>query len=80
MKIENALCRLSGLKKGTGSVGEIVLDVYLDNGKCTDGIPRLSERGEFMPRFRREGGVVNVKMQPVDLNRAMLSIVPDEFR
>jgi len=79
IKIENALCRLSGLKKGSESVGDIVLDVYLDDEECADEVLRLLERGEFMSRFR-EGGVANVKMQPVDLNRAMLSIVPEEFR
>jgi len=40
---------------------------------------RLSGRGEFMPRFQ-EGGVVNVRTQPVDVTRAMASIMPEGFR
>jgi len=79
IKIETALCKLSELKKRSESVGEIVLDVYLDDEECAVEVLRLSERGVFMPQFR-EKGLVNVWMQPIDLNRAMLSIVPEEFR
>lgn len=32
-----------------------------------------------MPRFR-EGGLINVEAQRVDMHRAMLNIVPEEFR
>ena len=77
-KIENALCRLWELKKGTESVGGVVVEVYFDRGGLADEVLRLSGRGEFMPRFQ-EGGVVNVWTQPVDLNRAMASIMPEGF-
>ena len=74
--IENALCRLWELKKGTESVGRIVLDVHFDNAKLADKVSKLLGRGEFMPRFQ-EGGVVNIGMQPVGLNCAMASIMPE---
>lgn len=68
MEIENALCRLTELKKGTGFVPEIVLDVHFDHKQVANEVSRLLERGEFMPRFQK-GGVVNV----------ILSTVPEMF-
>ena len=79
LKIESALCRLWELKKGTEPAGGVVVDVRFDRGGLADGILRLSERGEFMPRFQ-EGGVVNVRTQPIDLKRVMDSITPEGFR
>jgi len=66
------------LKKRAESVDEVLLDVYFDKEELATEVVGLSERGEFMPRFR-EGGVVNVKTQPMYLNGAMLWIVPEEF-
>ena len=68
MEIENALCRLTELKRGTGFVPEIVLDVHFDHKQVANEVSRLLERGEFMPRFQK-GGVVNV----------ILSTVPEMF-
>jgi len=79
MKIESALCRLWELKKGTESAGVVVVDVYFDRVGLGDEFLRLSGKGEFMPRFQ-EGGVMNVRTQPIDLNRAMASIMPDGFK
>lgn len=78
VKIENALCRLAELK-GTESTGGVVLDVYFDDKEPANEVLRLAERGEFMPRFQ-ERGVVNVCTERMDLQRAMLRIVPEEFR
>ena len=77
-KIENALCRLWELK-GTGSADMVVVDMYFDLVGLGDEVLRLSRRGEFMPRFQ-EGGVLNVRTQPVEVNRAMASIMPEGFR
>ena len=79
LEIENALCRLWELKKGTESVDVVVVDVHFDCAGLGDEVLRLSGRGEFMPRFQ-EGGVVNVGTRPVDVNRAMASIMPEGFR
>ena len=76
LKIENALCRLWQLKRGTEYMGEVVLDVHLDEKKLAEEVFRLSERGEFMPRFQ-EGGVVKVRRQPIDLDRPPFSVVPE---
>lgn len=73
------MCRLWELKKGTESEGVVVVDVYFDREGFGDEFLKLSRRGEFMSRFQ-EGGVVNVRMQPIDLNRAMASITPEGFR
>ena len=78
-KVENALCRLTELKKRAKSLDEVVLDVYFDDEELATEVSMLSEGGGFMPRFR-EGGVVNIRTQPVDLTLAMLSIVPEEFK
>ena len=56
-----------------------MVDVYFDREGFGDEFLKLSRRGEFMSRFQ-EGGVVNVRMQPIDLNRAMASITPEGFR
>lgn len=77
--IGNALRRLTGLKKRTESPSEAVLDVYLDDKGLASGVSMLSGRGDFMPRFQGKG-VINVRTQPMDLNRAMLSILPEESR
>lgn len=74
--VENALCRLWELKKGTESVGRIVVDVHFDDAELAGEVSKLFGRGEFMPRFQ-EGGVVNIGMQPVGLNCAMASIMPE---
>ena len=79
LKIENALCRLWELKKGTELADMVVVDVHFDRVGLGDEFLRLSGRGEFMPRFQ-EGGVMNVRTQPIDLNRAMASIMPEGFR
>ena len=79
VKLENALYRLTGLKQRTKSVGKVVLDVYFDDEKLAIEMLRLSERGEFMPRFQQVG-MLNVKMQAVDLNRAMSSIMLEAFK
>jgi len=73
------MCRLTELKKRAESVGEVVLDIFFDKEELAIEVVGLLGRGEFMPRFR-EGGAVNVKTQPMDLNGAMLSIMPEEFR
>ena len=67
------------MKKGTESVGGVVVDVYFDDGGIAGEVLRLLERGEVMSRFQ-EGGVVNVRMDPIDLYLAMVSITPEEFR
>ena len=56
-----------------------MLDVYFDDKEPANEVLRLAERGEFMPRFQ-ERGVVNVCTERMDLQRAMLRIVPEEFR
>lgn len=76
-KIEDALCRLWELKKGSESGGGVMVDVYFDGAELADEVSRLSRRGEFMPRFQ-EGGILNIGM--CDYNRAMAGIVPKEFR
>lgn len=70
VKIEDALCRLTELKKRTEPVGEVVLDVYFDEKEPANEVLRLAERGEFMPRFQ-ERGVVNVRTERMDLKCAM---------
>ena len=74
MKIENALCRLSELRKGTESGGELVLNVHFDDERVANQVFGFAGRKEFMPRFQ-EGGLINVETQGVDLNRAMSNIV-----
>lgn len=60
-------------------MGKVVLDVYFDDEELAIEMLRLSERGEFMPRFQQVG-MLNVKMQAVDLNRAMSSIMLEAFK
>jgi hypothetical protein len=78
LSIENGLCRLWELKKGTRSAGEVVLDLCFDDG-FADEVLRSSERGEFMPRFQ-EVGTVNVRKQPMDLDRSPFTVAPEDFR
>jgi hypothetical protein len=78
LKIENALCRLWELKKGTESVGEVALNVYLDNEKLTDEISELLKRGKFMPRLQ-EGGVMSVRIRTIDLSRSPFTVVSGEI-
>lgn len=73
------MCRLSELKKGSGSGGEVVLNIHFDDERLANEVTGYVERKEFMPRFQ-EGGRVNVEAQRMDLNRAMSNIVPEEFR
>lgn len=77
--IENALCRLSGLKKEAECGGKVVLNVYFNDERFASEVSRFAERGEFLPRFR-EGGVLKVETRRMDVNHPTLSIVPEEFR
>lgn len=79
MGIENALCRLSELRDGTESGGEVVLNLHFDDERFAEEVSAFVGRREFMPRFQ-EGGLVNVEAQRMGLDRAMSNIVPEEFR
>ena len=79
MEVENALCRLSELRKGAKSGGEVVLNLYFDDEIFAMGVSEFVERREFMPRFQ-ERGLINVEPQRITLDRAMSIIVPEEFR
>lgn len=79
MKIENALCRLSELRKGAESGGKIVLNVHFDDERLANEVSGFTERREFMAQFQ-EGGLINVEAQQMSLNLAMSNIVPEEFR
>ena len=56
-----------------------MVDMYFDDAGIAGGILMLSERGEFMPRFQ-EGGVVNVRTEPIDSRLALVNLTPEEFR
>ncbi|KAF9778967.1 hypothetical protein BJ322DRAFT_1173063 [Thelephora terrestris] len=77
--IENALCRLSGLRRRAECEGKVVLNVHFVDRRCAIDVLGLAERGEFMPRFQ-EGGVVKVETRTKDVNHVVSSIVPEEFR
>ena len=78
-EIEDALCRLSELKKRAGCGGEVVLNVHFDNGTLANQVLKFAERGEFVSRFQ-EVGVVNVHTRPMREDHAVLMMMPEEFR
>jgi hypothetical protein len=78
-EIEDALCRLSGLKKSAGCGSEVVLNVHFDNWTLANQVFGFAETGEFLSRFQ-EVGVVNVHTRPMKENDAVSMMMPEEFR
>ena len=77
-QIENALCRLSELRKRLESGGKVVLNVCFDDERLANEVSEFVGGREFMPRFQ-ERGVIKVELEPMGPNRAMSIIVPPEF-
>ena len=77
-QIENALCRLSELRKGKESGREVVLNVHFDDERLANEVSGFVGGREFMPRFQ-ERGLINVELEQMDSNRAMSIIAPEEF-
>ena len=78
-QIENALCRLSELKDRAGCGDKVILNVHFDNEAFAGEVFGFARRGEFLPRFQ-EVGVVHVKTELMDMDRAMSRMMPAEFR
>ena len=73
------MCRLSELKERAGCGDKVVLDVHFDNEDLAGEVLGFAKRGEFLPRFQ-EVGVVNVETEPMCIERAILWMMPEQFR
>lgn len=55
-----------------------MLNVYFGDERFASEVSGFTERREFMPRFQ-ERGLVNVKVERMDLNRAVSTFVPEDL-
>ena len=72
------MCRLSELKERVGCGDKVILNVHFDNEAFAGEVFGFARRGEFLPRFQ-EVGMVHVKTELIDMDRAMSRMMPAEF-
>ena len=62
IEIDKALCRLSELREGTESGGEVVLNLHFDDEGLAEEFSEFLENRELMPLFQ-ELGLINIEVQ-----------------